>query len=163
LHDPALQQTQLGTESGFQEAPTTGSDELEQDQKGSATPGQQFGNGAPSGFEDSREHLPSAADPQQQQNAEELQSSSNGYEVNDGSSAPGIPNTHLPTAADTTHDDDAVSDGIPTSGGTSLEEPSAAAASDPAPDTHIDNDDQLNSHDTNIGNSKVSSLIDFFI
>ncbi len=32
LHDHALQQTQLGTESGFQEAPTTKSDELEQDQ-----------------------------------------------------------------------------------------------------------------------------------
>jgi hypothetical protein len=32
LHDLALQQTQLGTESGFQEAPTTESDELEQDQ-----------------------------------------------------------------------------------------------------------------------------------
>ncbi len=32
LHDPALQQTQLGTESGFQEAPTIESDELEQDQ-----------------------------------------------------------------------------------------------------------------------------------
>jgi len=32
LHDHALQQTQLGTESGFQEAPTTESDELEQDQ-----------------------------------------------------------------------------------------------------------------------------------
>jgi hypothetical protein len=29
LHDPALQQTQLGIESGFQEAPTTESDELE--------------------------------------------------------------------------------------------------------------------------------------
>jgi hypothetical protein len=29
LHDLALQQTQLGTESGFQEAPTTESDELE--------------------------------------------------------------------------------------------------------------------------------------
>ncbi len=160
LHEPVLQQTQLGTESGVQEAPTTRSDEVEQDQTEPATPEQQFGNGAPPGFEDSREHLPSAADPQQQQNAEELQSSSNGYEVNDGNSAPGIPNTHLPTAADTTHDDDAVSDGIPTSGGTSLEEPSpaaAAASSDPAPDTHIDHDDQLNSHDTNIGNSNVSS------
>jgi hypothetical protein len=162
LHDPVLQQTQLGTESGVQEAPTIGSDEVERDQTGSATPEQQFGNGASPGFEDSREHLPSAADPQQQPNAEELQSSSNGYEVNDGSSAPGIPNTHSPTAADTTHDDDAVRDGIPTSGGTSLEEPSAAA-SDPAPDTHIDHDDQLNSHDTNIGNSKVSPLIEFFI
>jgi len=32
LHDPALQQTQLGTESGFQEAPTIESDKLEQDQ-----------------------------------------------------------------------------------------------------------------------------------
>jgi hypothetical protein len=32
LHDHALQQTQLGIESGFQEAPTTESDELEQDQ-----------------------------------------------------------------------------------------------------------------------------------
>ncbi len=32
LHDPALQQTQLGTESSFQQAPTTESDELEQDQ-----------------------------------------------------------------------------------------------------------------------------------
>ncbi len=32
MHDSALQQTQLGTESGFQEAPTTESDELEQDQ-----------------------------------------------------------------------------------------------------------------------------------
>jgi hypothetical protein len=32
LHDLALQQTQLGTESGFQEAPTIESDELEQDQ-----------------------------------------------------------------------------------------------------------------------------------
>jgi hypothetical protein len=162
LHDPVLQQTQLGTESGVQEAPTIGSDEVERDQTGSATPEQQFGNGASPGFEDSREHLPSAADAQQQPNAEELQSSSNGYEVNDGSSAPGIPNTHSPTAADTTHDDDAVRDGIPTSGGTSLEEPSAAA-SDPAPDTHIDHDDQLNSHDTNIGNSKVSPLIEFFI
>jgi hypothetical protein len=158
LHDPALQQTQLGTESGFQEAPTTGSDELEQDQKGSATPGQQFGNGAPSGFEDSREHLPSAADPQQQQNAEELQSSSNGYEVNDGSSAPGIPNTHLPTAADTTHDDDAVSAGIPTSKGTSLEPPAVAA--DPAPETHIDHGDQLNSHDTNIGRNATTNVAD---
>jgi hypothetical protein len=164
LHDPVLQQTQLGTESGVQEAPTTGSDDVEQDQTESATPEQQFGNGGPPGFEDSREHLPSAADPQQQQNAEELKSSSNGYEVNDGSSAPGIPNTHLPTAADTTHDDDAVSDGIPTSGGSTLAEPSAAAAaSDPAPDTHIDHDDHLNSRDTNIGNSKVSSLIEFFI
>ncbi len=37
LHDHALQQTQLGTESGFQEAPTTESDELEQDQ-----PNQQY-------------------------------------------------------------------------------------------------------------------------
>jgi len=164
FHDPVLQQTQLGTESGVQEAPTTGSDDVEQDQTESATPEQQFGNGGPPGFEDSREHLPSAADPQQQQNAEELKSSSNGYEVNDGSSAPGIPNTHLPTAADTTHDDDAVSDGIPTSGGSTLAEPSAAAAaSDPAPDTHIDHDDHLNSRDTNIGNSKVSSLIEFFI
>jgi hypothetical protein len=164
LHDPVLQQTQLGTESGVQEAPTTGSDDVEQDQTESATPEQQFGNGGPPGFEDSREHLPSATDPQQQQNAEELKSSSNGYEVNDGSSAPGIPNTHLPTAADTTHDDDAVSDGIPTSGGSTLAEPSAAAAaSDPAPDTHIDHDDHLNSRDTNIGNSKVSSLIEFFI
>ncbi|CAM6030491.1 unnamed protein product [Sphagnum balticum] len=160
LHDPVLQQTQLGTESGVQEAPTTRSDEVEQDQTEAATPEQQFGNGAPLGFEDSREHLPSAADPQQQQNAEELQSSSNGYEVNDGSSAPGIPNTHLPTAADTTHDGDAVSDGIPTSGGTSLEEPSAAAASDPAPDTQIDNDDQLNSHDTNIGNNATTNVAD---
>ncbi len=160
LHHPVPQQTQLGTESGFQ-GPTTGSDELEQDQKGSATPEQQFGNGAPSEFEDSREHLPSAADPQQQQNAVELQSSSNAYEVNDGSSAPGIPNTHLPTAADTTHDDDAVTAGIPTSKGTSVEEPPAAAA-DPAPETHIDHDDELNSHDTNIGKSKVSFLIEFF-
>ncbi len=32
LHDPTLQQTQLGIESSFQEAPTTESDELEQDQ-----------------------------------------------------------------------------------------------------------------------------------
>jgi len=32
LHDLVLQQTQLGTESGFQKAPTTESDELEQDQ-----------------------------------------------------------------------------------------------------------------------------------
>jgi hypothetical protein len=32
LHDHVLQQTQLGTESGFQEAPTTESDKLEQDQ-----------------------------------------------------------------------------------------------------------------------------------
>jgi hypothetical protein len=32
LHDPALHQTQLGTKSGFQEAPTIESDELEQDQ-----------------------------------------------------------------------------------------------------------------------------------
>lgn len=161
LHDPVLQQTQLGTESGVQEAPTTGSDDVEQDQTESATPEQQFGNGAPPGFEDSREHLPSAADPQQQQNAEELKSSSNGYEVNDGSSAPGIPNTHLPTAADTTHDDDAVSDGIPTSGGSTLAEPSAAAAaSDPAPDTHIDHDDHLNSHDTNIGNNATTNVAD---
>ncbi|CAM6034978.1 unnamed protein product [Sphagnum compactum] len=158
LHDPVLQQTQLGTESGFQEAPTTGSDEVEQDQTGSAIPEQQFGNGAPPGFEDSREHLPSAADPQQQQNAEELQSSSNGYEVNDASSAPGIPNTHLSTAADTTHDDDAVSAGIPTSEGTSLEEPPAAAAADPAPETHIDHDDQLNSHDTNIGKNATTNV-----
>jgi len=37
VHDPALQQTQLGTESSFQEAPTTESDELEQDQ-----PNQQY-------------------------------------------------------------------------------------------------------------------------
>jgi hypothetical protein len=29
LHDPTLQQTQLSTESGFQEAPTTESDKLE--------------------------------------------------------------------------------------------------------------------------------------
>jgi hypothetical protein len=161
LHDPVLQQTQLGTESGVQEAPTTGSDDVEQDQTESATPEQQFGNGGPPGFEDSREHLPSAADPQQQQNAEELKSSSNGYEVNDGSSAPGIPNTHLPTAADTTHDDDAVSDGIPTSGGSTLAEPSAAAAaSDPAPDTHIDHDDHLNSRDTNIGNNATTNVAD---
>ncbi|KAH9541259.1 hypothetical protein CY35_14G052800 [Sphagnum magellanicum] len=161
LHDPVLQQTQLGTESGVQEAPTTGSDDVEQDQTESATPEQQFGNGGPPGFEDSREHLPSATDPQQQQNAEELKSSSNGYEVNDGSSAPGIPNTHLPTAADTTHDDDAVSDGIPTSGGSTLAEPSAAAAaSDPAPDTHIDHDDHLNSRDTNIGNNATTNVAD---
>ncbi|CAK9204070.1 unnamed protein product [Sphagnum troendelagicum] len=159
LHDPVLQQTQLGTESGVREAPTSGSDEVERDQTESATPEQQFGNGAPPGFEDSREHLPSAADPQQQPNAEELQSSSNGYKVNDGSSAPGIPNTHSPTAADPTHDDDAVRDGIPTSGGTSLEEPSAAAL-DPAPDTHIDHDDQLNSHDTNIGNNATTNIAD---
>jgi hypothetical protein len=32
LHDLALQQTQLVTEFGFQEAPTIESDELEQDQ-----------------------------------------------------------------------------------------------------------------------------------
>ncbi len=32
LHDHVLQQTQLSTESGFQEAPTIESDELEQDQ-----------------------------------------------------------------------------------------------------------------------------------
>jgi hypothetical protein len=37
LHDRALQQTQLGIESGFQEAPTIESDELEQDQ-----PNQQY-------------------------------------------------------------------------------------------------------------------------